>query len=247
MYQKSDNTQLEELRQKVHRMEQIECKKAYFYAEIGHDLRQPLQAVKLFTALLKEENLSSKQIELVSKLDSSIKYLDFWVDNLLEVTRLESGGLKRHDIEVNLKTILTRLAQEYQSIALYKKLPLSYRGLDIKVKTDVVLLERVIRNLLNNALKYGREKVSLNWYKLPHKAKIIIKDKGYGLKPEECQRLFKAFYQCPHNQTHGYGLGLAIVKELTDILNIKIELKSKWKRGTIFILSLPLESENISI
>jgi len=239
--QEEDNSQLETLRQKIHQMEQIECKKAYFYAEIGHDLRQPLQAAKLFAALLKEENLSSKQTDLLSKLDSSINYLDFWLDNLLEVTRLESGGLKRQNTKVNLKTLLTRLAREYQEIAAYKKLRLVHRGNDINLITDAVLLERIVRNLLNNALKYGREKISLHWYEVPHKAKIIIKDKGYGLKPEDCQRLFKAFYQCPHNQTHGYGLGLAIVKELTDILNIKIELKSKWRRGTIFILSLPLE------
>jgi signal transduction histidine kinase len=75
--QEEDNSQLETLRQKIHQMEQIECKKAYFYAEIGHDLRQPLQAAKLFAALLKEENLSSKQTDLLSKLDSSINYLDF--------------------------------------------------------------------------------------------------------------------------------------------------------------------------
>ncbi len=236
---KINNNQLRILKEKIWKMEQIECKKAYFYAEIGHDLRQPLQAVKLFTSLLKDENLSSNQAELVSKLENSVEYLTFWLDNLLEITRLESGHLKRKDSQVELQSFLTNLAQEYKNIAFYKGIKFLYGGKKIEVKTDRILLERIIRNLLNNALKYGREKIELKWYKLPQKIKIIIKDKGYGLKQEQCRQLFRAFYQCPHNQEQGYGLGLAIVKELTDILNIKIDLKSKWKKGTIFVLSIP--------
>lgn len=231
--------QLEKLRRKIEQMERIECKKAYFYAEIGHDLRQPLQAVKLFTSLLKDENLSSEQAELVSKLEDSVEYLNFWLDNLLEITRLESGKLKRCVETVDLSALLIKLASEYQNIARYQKIELEYGGAKIRIQTDRILLERILRNLLNNALKYGRKKIEMRWYQLPQKVKIIIKDRGYGLKPEECQRLFKAFYQCPHNRELGYGLGLAIVKELTDILHIKIELKSKWKKGTIFILSIP--------
>ena len=231
--------QLEKLRRKIEQMERIECKKAYFYAEIGHDLRQPLQAVKLFTSLLKDENLSSEQAELVSKLEDSVEYLNFWLDNLLEITRLESGKLKRRLEMVDLSALLIKLASEYQNIAHYQKIELEYGGAKIRIQTDRILLERILRNLLNNALKYGRKKIEIRWYQLPQKVKIIIKDRGYGLKPEECQRLFKAFYQCPHNRELGYGLGLAIVKELTDILHIKIELKSKWKKGTIFILTIP--------
>lgn len=230
--------EIHQLRRQMQIFEEIECKRAYFYAELSHDIKQPLQALKILIALLQEENLNSQQADLVSKIKNSAAGLEAWLDNLMSLTQLESGGLKKKSKVFSLDRLLKRIAQEYQEITVYKNLKFTYSGDAITYKTDVVLLERIVRNLLHNAIKYAHKKINLKWYELPDKIKIIVKDDGRGLKKEECRKLFKAFYRCPRNQEQGMGLGLAIVKELADILKIKIDIKSKWHRGSVFILTL---------
>lgn len=229
---------IRQLERKIRQLERIECKKAYFYGELCHDLRQPLQAMKIFLALLREENLTEGQADLVAKAEASAHGLEAWLDNLLAVAGLEAGGLRRQDAEIDLSELLMRVAGEYKEIAAYKNWTFEAQGEKIKVKTDAVLLERVIRNLLHNAFKYGRGRVMLRWYAIPDRVKITVKDNGSGLNRDECRKLFRAFYQCPRDREQGTGLGLAIVKELTDILGIRIQIKSKRRRGTIFILTL---------
>ena len=231
--------EISQLKAQIKTMEQIECKKAFYYAELSHDLRQPLQAMRIFLSLLKDESLTPTQASLTTKIEETANHLNLWIENLLEMTKLESGGLKKKETRFSLNKMLTELAREYQAIATYRKQKLFYSGKDIKIKTDKILLERIIRNILHNALKYSRGEIKLNWYTLNNSIKIIIKDNGLGLKPQECRQLFEAFYQCPRHQEQGTGLGLAIVKELTDILGISLDLKSKWRKGTIFVLKLP--------
>ena len=208
------------------------------YAEIGHDLRQPLQAIKILLSLLKEDAPSLSQFELLTRIENAVIYLESGVENLLATAKLEGTQLKAHYVKVDLSKILRSIAEEYRIIAVYKNLDLTYGGKNITIKTDAVLLERIIRNLLHNALKFSRGKVNIHWYALPTKVRIIIKDNGFGLKKEECEHLFEAYYQCPKDRKQGCGLGLAIVKELAQALNINLNLKSKWKKGTIFVLTL---------
>ena len=241
-YIKEDMIEADEisrLKAQLKTIEQIDCKKAVYYAELSHDLRQPLQAMKIFISLLKDENLTIPQARLTSQIEDSANHLNLWIDNLLEITKLESGGLKKHKTKFALNKMLQRLGAEYQAIASYKKQKLSYQGKNIEIRTDKILLERIIRNILHNAVKYSRGEIILRWYAIKNKVRIIIQDNGLGLKPEECRELFQAFYQCPRHYAQGTGLGLAVVKELTDILGIKVDLKSKWRKGTIFILTLP--------
>lgn len=208
------------------------------YAEIGHDLRQPLQAIKILLSLLKEDVSSLSQFELLTRIENAVIYLESGVENLLATAKLQESQLKAHYAKVDLAQMLRTIAEEYRIIAVYKKLNLTYGGKNVIIKTDAVLLERIIRNLLHNALKFSRGKINVHWYALPNKVRIIIKDNGYGLKKEECEHLFEAYYQCPKDRKQGCGLGLAIVKELAQVLNINLNLKSKWKKGTVFILTL---------
>ena len=124
-------------------MERLECKKAYFYAELSHDLRQPLQAMKIFIALLEEENLNERQAELTAQIKNSASGLEAWLDNLLAITRLESGGLKRQDEEFSLDEFLKKIAGEYREITAYKKLRFLYSGNKITLKTDKILFNRI--------------------------------------------------------------------------------------------------------
>ncbi len=233
--------QLERMRQRLAKVEQQACERSFFYAQAGHDLRQPLQALKIFVSLLKDEKLNHVQSELVDKIDKSTADLSFWVDNLLETAKLGSGGVVRRDQEFDLSSILKKLASEYQTLMSYRQGVLIYRGESIRVKSDPLLLERIIRNLLNNALKYSRGQIKMYCYRLPKVVKVIIKDNGYGLRNEENQHLFEAFYQCMRHKGRGSGLGLSIVKELSEILDIKVDIKSKWRKGTLAIVSIPVK------
>lgn len=232
--------QLQKLQQQIHKIEQQACEQSYFYAQAGHDLRQPLQALKIFVSLLKDEKLTPSQIELVNKIDNSTSDLSFWLENLFENAKLGSHNIQRHDNNFELSVFLSKIAEEYRDMAAYKKIDFEYSGAAVKVKTDMVLLTRMIRNLLNNALKYSRGKIRLYWYALPHKVKIVIKDNGFGIKREESTQIFTAFYQCLRHQHQGSGLGLAIVKELAEILGAEVVVKSKWRKGTLAVVSLSI-------
>ena len=235
--------QLQKLQKQMQKVTQQACEQSYFYAQAGHDLRQPLQALKIFVSLLKDEQLTPAQKELVSKIDNSTSDLSFWLDNLFENAKLGSRNIQRHDTCFELSVFLSKIAEEYREIAAYKNISFEYSGATVHLKTDEILLARIVRNLLNNALKYSRGKIRLYWYILPHKVKIIIKDNGYGIKREESTQIFTAFYQCLQHQSQGSGLGLAIVKELAERLDAEVFVKSKWRKGTLSILTLPLPME----
>ena len=232
--------QLQKLRQQMQKIEQQACEQSYFYAQAGHDLRQPLQALKIFIALLKDENLTPTQTELVAKIDNSTADLSFWLDNLFETAKFGSHGVQRRDMTFELSVFLSKLAEEYREIAAYKRIDFEYSGSAASIKTDKILLTRIMRNLLNNALKYSRGKIRLYWYTLPHKVKIVIKDNGFGIKRKENAQIFTAFYQCLRHRQQGSGLGLAIVKGLAEALGAEVYVKSKWRKGTLAIVTLPL-------
>ena len=102
--------------------------KRLFYAEIGHDLRQPLQAVKILLSLLKEDSQSLSQFELLSKIENSIIYLESGIDNLVATARTEGKKFKYHTKKISLDQILTPIAEEYKIISIYKNIELNYKG-----------------------------------------------------------------------------------------------------------------------
>ena len=226
---------------KQQKIKDITTQKSLFYAEMSHDLHQPLQAIKILLDLLKEESTTLFQYKLLNQVENSIKYLNTGLDNLLKTASLDSQTIKYHKQEFNLDTLLKSIVEEYNYVAIYKNITLLYHGKNIIISTDKTLLERIIRNLLHNALKFGHKTILVRSYELKDKVKIIIKDDGIGIKKQDMLNICKEYYQSAKEkkQQRGMGLGLAIVKSLADILKIEINIKSKWKRGTIFILTIP--------
>ena len=90
------------MRQKLEKVEQQACERSFYYAQAGHDLRQPLQVLKIYVSLLKDEKLNHTQSELVDKIDKSTTDLSFWLDNLFETAKLGSRGVIRRDQEFDL-------------------------------------------------------------------------------------------------------------------------------------------------
>lgn len=229
---------------KQQKIKDLTIQKSLFYAEMSHDLHQPLQAIKILLDLLKEESTTLFQYKLLNQVENSVTYLNTGLDNLLKTASLDSQDIKHNSQEFNLDSLLKSIVEEYNYVAIYKNITLRYQGKNITISTDKTLLERIVRNLLHNALKFSRKTIVVRSYELKDKIKIIIKDDGIGIKKQDMSNICKVFYQSAKEKKHqrGMGLGLAIVKSLADILRVEITIKSKWKRGTIFILTLPKSS-----
>ena len=225
-----------DLLQAKNKAEKLNHEKSFFYAKISHDLRQPLQALKIFVSLLVEEDNVSEQKLLIQKIISSLQNLESLLDNFLEIEKLETGGVIRKDSIFDLYNFLVQIYKEYSITS--KDIDIMFSGQHITIKTDALLLERIIRNLLNNAIKYSRGKIQIHSYQCKNLIRIVIKDNGTGLSTEMQHKLFEPYWQKPQHRGMGTGLGLAIVKELSEIIGANIKVKSCEGKGTIFILSL---------
>lgn len=221
--------------------EQANRAKSYFLAQASHDLRQPLQALNIFINLLEEENLPERQKTLVEKIGASANSLRNLLDNLLDISKLEVGGTSVHKSVFNIGQLLENIIAEYQDIAADKQIDLQFVPCRSKVYSDPVLIERIIRNYLSNALKYTQNRLLIGCRRSNSKLKITVNDNGPGIKLDEQKLIFDEFYQSgniPDNKKNGSGLGLTIVKKISDLLGAEVGVDSKIGEGSTFWLEL---------
>ncbi|MDR1026098.1 MAG: PAS domain-containing protein [Lactobacillus sp.] len=226
------------------RAEELNLAKSYFLAQASHDLRQPMQAHKLYIYNLKEEKLNRKQQEIANKIEDSTYNLEGLLNSLLDISKIESGGFYVEKKVFELKTLLDDIVGEFVDLAEHSNIKIkTCIECDTKIKTDPVLLERIIRNIFSNAVKYTKDTILISCNRNNNKIDIIIQDNGYGISEVELPHIFEEFYQSEkiaENRRLGAGLGLSIVKRLTAILDGKIKVKSTVGKGSKFILELPL-------
>lgn len=223
--------------------EQANRAKSYFLAQASHDLRQPLQALNIFINLLEEEDLSERQKTLVSKISASSNSLRNLLDNLLDISKLDVGGISVHNSVFNIGQLLENIIGEYQDVAADRQLKLQFIPCRSKVYSDPVLIERIIRNYISNALKYTQNKLLIGCKRSGTKLKITVIDNGPGIKTDEQKLIFDEFYQSsniPDNKKNGSGLGLTIVKRISDLLGAEVGVDSKPGEGSSFWLELDL-------
>lgn len=216
--------------------------KSYFLAQASHDLRQPLQALQLFTDALESSNPSPEQKPLIQKIDASVGNFRLMLDNLLDISKLEFDKLAFEPQNFNLSQLLQRICQEYKTVAANRGVLLHCRIPLIWMYSDYLLVERILRNLLSNAVKYARNKVVLSCEENGSHIIIRVMDNGVGIKDSEAEKIFDEFYQSgeiPGNRKMGAGLGLSIVKKLTKVLRGRITLRSTPGKYTIFSIYLP--------
>ena len=218
--------------------------KTRFLASASHDLRQPIHALSLFTGALMRRKHSAETTEILSHLNTAVENLSNQMSTLLDMSKLDAGIVEAHPAPCDLEAYLEQLRLEFSAEAAEKKLDLELVGNQpAHVITDSEHFDRIMRNLLSNALRYtdeGSIRIELaadgdDWA-------ITVRDTGRGIPEEEQQRIFDEFYQVdnPHrDRTQGLGLGLAIVKRLTSLLGIRIELASQEHVGTAITLKLP--------
>jgi two-component system, sensor histidine kinase len=219
--------------------------KSGFLAAASHDLRQPVQALVLLNCALAEKLEGRAGADIVANMGESLDSLQRLINTLLDVTRLDAGTVVPRVEAVSLGGVLARLAEEYSLRAAQKGLAFRAVGTGAWTRTDLTLLERVVRNLIENALRYtARGKILVGCRRRGNIVRVCVADTGIGIPPEHRQAIFQEFYRVGGADTgeKGFGLGLSIVKRLCALLDHPVSLASEAGKGSCFMVDLPLAS-----
>jgi signal transduction histidine kinase/CheY-like chemotaxis protein len=226
-----------------HAAEQSSLAKSRFLAAASHDLRQPVHALGMFLGALRSHPLSPKAAELAEHMDGSISSLDGLFTALLDVSRLDAGLIESRPGVVALQPLLARIHRDLEGDAQAKGIELTLIPTDASVRSDPVLLERVLRNLIGNSVRYtDRGRVLVGCRRRGLRLSLEVWDTGRGIAPEQREVIFEEFYQVAgktSEQDAGLGLGLAIVRRLTGILGHPLTLQSELGRGSAFSILVP--------
>ncbi len=228
--------------------------KTQFFAAASHDLRQPLHAMGLFAEALRQRSHDPEVASLVNSINESVDALEGLFGELLDITRIDTGGVDVNPAPVRMRELFQRLRLHFEPVAFEKGLMLSFRGDSQVAHVDPVLLERVLRNLVSNAIRYtddGGVLVScrLRQSRAPQDAPHLLLqvwDTGIGIGESSLPRIWEEFFQAQSNrplEAHhrkGLGLGLAIVKRLSVLMEAPIAVRSRLGHGTVFSLEVPV-------
>ncbi|MFL9950523.1 hybrid sensor histidine kinase/response regulator [Paraburkholderia agricolaris] len=231
---------LEQVRREKEAAERSDLEKSRFLAAASHDLRQPVHAISLFLGLLSKERLSSHALYLVQNIASATAAMGNLFDALLNISRLDAGVVQVRRQSFALNTLLDQIRMEYAPQAQEKGLSMRVRSRDVQVQSDPVLLERVIRNLVSNAIVHTETgRVLVGCRVRDGHVRIEVWDTGPGIPAREEERVFWEFHQLRNperDRSKGLGLGLAIVRRTTALLGHTLALRSVEGKGTVFSL-----------
>ena len=217
--------------------------KTQFFASASHDLRQPLHAMGLFAAALTQKAHDPEVRHVVDSINSSVQALEALFSELLDIAKIDAGALQPVLAPFALADLFGRLQSDFEAEAAAKGLRLTVEGGANVVTSDALLLERIIRNLLSNAVRYTTEgAVRLTAAPAGDGVRIEVSDTGIGIRAEDRQRIFDEFFQLGNparTSAKGMGLGLSIVQRLCALLGYELSLASEYGRGSAFGFSVP--------
>ena len=218
--------------------------KSRFLAAASHDLRQPIHAISLLVSAAQYEKDPAAQSAIIGRIENGTSALSDLLNSLLDISRLDGGGVQIHEEDFALTRIMNNLQNTYQSLAEEKGLDLIIRPTKACTHSDPMLLERILSNFVSNAVRYtppgGVVYVAVRargpeWL-------VQVRDNGPGISPEEQDNIFQEFVQLNNPQrdrSQGLGLGLAIVKRLMHLLSHRVEVRSELGQGATFSVYIP--------
>jgi len=219
--------------------------KTQFFAAASHDLRQPLQAIGIYVSLLKKRAQGPLE-PLVKNLSTAVESLSKLVEELLEISRLDSGSIQPRTQQVLVDEMFGLLEQEFMPQAAAKGLALRVRRAGYAIESDQMLLMRVLRNLLANAIRYTqRGGVLLAARPRGGLISLEVYDTGPGIRQQELDRIFEEFYRGESSKNEagsGFGLGLSIVKRICSVLGHPLVVTTRPGSGTVFRVEVPLSA-----
>jgi signal transduction histidine kinase len=216
--------------------------KTRFLAAASHDLRQPLHALALFVGQLRAIELPGDAIALAQRIEQSTESLADLLDALLDLSKLDVSAVKSQPQALPLQDFLTRLVSQLVPNAEEKGLALTLARTSLWVRSDPLLLERILLNLLSNAVRYTeRGRILIGCRPRGDHVELLVADTGVGIDPIHLPNVFQEFYRAAPKRAigPGLGLGLAIVKRLALLLDHRIEIESVVGKGTVVRMFLP--------
>lgn len=233
------------------KLKQLNEIKNNFIGMAAHDLRNPLGQILNFTDFILEDttNFNPDQIEFLNIIKSRSKFMLDLVNDLLDVSEIESEKIKLDTEKIDLNEFTLSIVKMMNPIALVKNIRIEYsyenEGDNIFVQADVNKIEQVLTNLLTNAIKYSEPNtvISINLYSQENNAVLAVKDQGRGIKEEELKSVFSPFQKTSTKSTAGEestGLGLFIARKIVEAHKGLIWAESIYGKGSTFYFQLPL-------
>lgn len=232
-----------ELRARKEEAELANLAKTRFLAAASHDLRQPMHALSLFIASLAEHRLPPRSTHLVEQIYASAAAMEELLDSLLDISRLDAGALQPRIQPVELQCVFERVAASVLHAASERSVYLAVRPTTAWVDSDPALLERILANLVGNAIRYAPGgRVLLACRRRGSRWRIEVRDNGIGIAAESHAAIFDEFVQLDNPERasdKGLGLGLAIVDRLSRMLDHCVSLHSSPGEGSVFAVEAP--------
>jgi CheY-like chemotaxis protein len=226
-------------------VEQASLAKSQFLAAASHDLRQPVHALGLFVGALRAvPELPRAALHIIDQIELSTSAMGDLFSAILDISRLDAGVVEVRPHAFALQPLLDRICLDYLQEASDKMMAIRLQRTSAIVFSDSHLVERILRNLISNAIRHtGGKKVIVGCRRGQVVVRIEVWDSGEGIAAEDQNGIFREYVQLQNperDRARGLGLGLAIVRRLTDLLNCKLELRSRLGRGSCFSICLPL-------
>jgi signal transduction histidine kinase/CheY-like chemotaxis protein len=231
---------------KTRQLEIADKYKSHFLASASHDLRQPLHALNLFVAQLRGETKPAERDRLAARIDAAVGSMNELFEALLDMTKLEAGVLQPNIAEFSVERVLERIETTFSDAAQKKGLRLRVVHSSAWVRSDPILLERVLLNLVANAVTYtARGGVVVGCRRRGNALRFDVCDTGPGIPEDQRRNIFDEYYRlgADAGRQSSLGLGLAIVDRLSRLLGHAVELASRPDRGSRFSVSVPLAAQ----
>ena len=240
-YEKEDLAQ--RLAEQVRIVERASLEKTRFFASASHDLRQPLHSLGLFGSAILARLASTPDEPLARNMMLCVDALEASFSSMLDVSKLDAGVVEAKAEPVALSDIFRRLQVNLGRQAESQGLALRFRPGCKWVYADAALLERMLSNLVHNALKFTQTGgVAVLARTRGQRISVEVWDSGRGIEEKELPRIFDEFYQVGNlerDRSKGLGMGLAIVRRIARLMNVQMQVRSRPGRGTVFRLLLP--------
>ncbi len=226
--------------------ERANLAKSKFLAAASHDLRQPMHALGMFVATLSQQPSTLLQKQLITQIDRAVGAMGDLLDSLLDISRLDAGAVETRIAMLPLRPLFDRIGNEFAAVAQGKGIELVVRRTSFWVRSDRILLERIVVNLLSNAVRYT-ERGRIVLAARPcganlDQVRIEVRDSGPGIPEDAQEAIFDEFVQLGNperDRSKGIGLGLAIVTRLASLLDHRLHLRSALGAGSTFGVVVP--------
>lgn len=222
-----------------------EAMRREFSSNVSHELKSPLTSINgyaelIATGLAKDDDIK-KFGQIINEEGNRLLNI---IDDILKLSKLDEENLQEGKTIVNIKNVVDESINRFKRISEMKNIKVENKVCDINIKTHESLFTDLVTNIYENAIKYNKTKgqIIIKCEKNKKNIKLIIEDRGIGIKKEDLPRIFERFYVADKQRTRtlkSTGLGLSIVKHICDYLNYDIKVESKYGYGSKFIISIP--------